>query len=139
MPETPAPPQSPPAMSRDFAFFFEGLKQRQLLAQRCDACDVLRHPPQPMCPKCNSFDWTAQPLSGAGRVYSYTVHYYPPIPPHTAPHPMVLVDMDEGVRVFAAFEGGEAGELRIGLPVRTTFAELGPDFVLHRFEPDRSR
>lgn len=129
-PERPDLP--PPLLSREYDFFVEGLKNRRFLVQRCGGCGVLRHPPAPMCPKCNSFDSTAQALSGKGRVYSFTIHHYPLIKPYKTPHPIVLVDMAEGVRVLAAFEG-DAEALCIGLPVRIEFVEIGGGFVLHRF------
>jgi uncharacterized OB-fold protein len=128
----------PPLLSRDYDFFVEGLKNRELRMQKCSDCGLLRHAPMPMCPKCNSFEWKAQALSGKGRVYTYTVHHYPPIAPYQTPHPMVLVDMDEGVRLLAAFDGDPA-KLRIGLPVEVDFVEIKGGFVLHRFRADGGR
>ena len=48
-----------PTITPDTAFFWDGLKEHKLLIQRCAACGVLRHPPRPMCPRCNSLDWDA--------------------------------------------------------------------------------
>lgn len=125
----------PPLLSRDYDFFMEGLRQRELRVQRCNDCGTLRHVPMPMCPKCNAFEWTAQLLCGRGRVYSYTILHHPPIPPYRTPHPIALVTMEEGVRILAAFNGAPES-LRIDLPVRVEFVEIAGGAMLHRFVAD---
>ena len=47
------PPHPRPAITRDSAFFWDGLKQQRLLIRRCTRCQHLHHPPGPMCPKCH--------------------------------------------------------------------------------------
>lgn len=123
-----------PYSNRDFDFFYAGLKDRQLLVQKCSACGALRNPPGPMCPHCRALAWEPLALAGAGTVYSYTVHHHPPLPGFGAPHAMVLVEMAEGVRVFGALAPeGQAG-LRIGMPVRVEFLRAG-DTPTFRFLP----
>ena len=46
-----------PSMTPDTQFFWDGLKNHTLLIQCCTQCDVVRHPPRPMCPRCNSVEW----------------------------------------------------------------------------------
>lgn len=125
-----------PELSRDFDFFVEGLRQRQLLVQRCKSCDTVRHPPGPVCPSCGSFEWSTEALKGTGTVYSYVVHYHPPIPPYTTPHPVVLVDMDEGQRVLAALDGCPVEQIAIGMRVQLEFVDVAENFTLHRFRPE---
>ena len=59
-----------PSISPDTAFFWEALREHKLLIQRCTSCSTLRHPPRPMCPKCNSLQWETLASSGRGVVYS---------------------------------------------------------------------
>ena len=42
------------------------------MIQRCAACGVDRHPPTEVCYACGSLDWSWEPHSGNGTVYSYT-------------------------------------------------------------------
>lgn len=70
--------------------------------------------------------------SGRGRVHSFTVHHHPPIAPWEAPHAVVLVDLDEGVRFLASF-AGDANDLVIGLPVEIEFRELEDDYIFPVF------
>ena len=102
-PEGSSPPQ--PGISEDTRFFWEGLKERRLLAQRCDDCGALRHPPGPICTKCHSFAWSAVELAGRGALHSWTVVHHAAHPAFDYPHVIGLVDLDEGLRIVAPLEG----------------------------------
>jgi uncharacterized OB-fold protein len=112
-----------PCSNRDFDFFYRGLESEQLLVQRCARCGVLRNPPSPSCPSCRSFEWDTVPLSGRGRIHSYTVHYHPPLPGFATPHPVALVGMEEGVRFLGAMDGTDPSRLAIDLPVEAEFLQ----------------
>jgi uncharacterized OB-fold protein len=105
---------------RDDDFFWEGVDQGRLLAQRCSQCGTLRHPPAPMCGDCQSVAWEANELSGRGTVYSWLVSKHPSRP-DAAPRTVVLVDLDEGLRLVSNIVEGESVE--IGDPVSLTFGE----------------
>jgi len=116
-------PQKPThCATSDFAFFYAGLEADQLLIQKCSACGALRNPPGPMCPVCSSLEWTTVAAKGSGAVYSYTVHYHPPLAGFETPHPVVLVALDEGVRFIGSLRGVPINAIRIGMPVRVEFA-----------------
>jgi uncharacterized OB-fold protein len=110
-----------PCSNRDFDFFYSGLECNVLLAQKCAACGRLRNPPSPMCGACGSFDWTPQQLSGRGTVYSYLIHHYPPLPGFDTPHPVVLAELDEGVRFIGALRSDQREAVAIGAPVTIEF------------------
>jgi uncharacterized OB-fold protein len=106
---------------RDDDFFWQGVDQGKLLAQACSHCGALRHPPAPMCGSCWSLEWRAAELSGHGTVFSWLVSRHPS-KPDAAPRTVVLVDLDEGLRLVSNLVEGEAVE--IGDPVRLTFGEI---------------
>jgi uncharacterized OB-fold protein len=116
---------SAPLSNRDFDFFYEGLERQRLLIQRCDACDVLRTPPSPACPNCGSTAWTAVAARGTGTLFSYTVHYHPPLPGFKTPHPVGVIDLDEGVRVVAGLEAIPLERIKIGMTVTAEFIRRG--------------
>lgn len=128
-----------PPVTRDNAFFWEGLARGELLVQRCAGCGQLRHPPGPMCPGCHSLSWEAVAVSGSGTLYSFVVAHHPPIPPFRYPHAVALVELAEGVRLVSEVVGIAHGDLRIGMPLRAEFAEVEEGFWLHRFRPDPTR
>src|SRR5246127_2127423 len=90
-----------PAISPDTKFFWDGLREHKLLIQRCGGCGELRHPPRPMCPNCRSLDWEAVESSGRGSVYSYVMPHEPRFPFFDYPYIVVLVELEEGVRLVS--------------------------------------
>ena len=67
-------------VNRDNEFFLEGTAAGELRIQKCAACGALRHPPGPMCPRCQATDRGYDLPPGRGTVYSYVVHHAPPVP-----------------------------------------------------------
>lgn len=120
--------------SRDFDFFYAGLERDKLLAQKCVSCGALRNPPAPACPECQSLKWRAVPLSGAGTIHSYTIHYHPPLPDYAVPHPVALVDLAEGIRMVGAMDGTAPEALHMGMRVTVEFLRRG-DIAGFRFRP----
>jgi uncharacterized OB-fold protein len=104
-----------PALTHDIAFFFDGLKEGKLLIQKCADCGTLRHPPGPMCRNCHSLAWTTLEASGRGSIHSFVVVHYPQVPSFDYPNQVVLVDLDEGVRIVANTAAGTTREeLQVG-------------------------
>ena len=110
-----------PCSNQDFDFFYAGLEDQRLLVQKCSGCGEMRNPPSPMCGDCGSLRWTAEQLSGRGKVYSYIVHHHPPLPGFSTPHPVVLAELEEGIRFLAAGRPEHREALAIGKPVSVEF------------------
>jgi uncharacterized OB-fold protein len=122
-----------PAITRDTAFFWEGLRARRLLIRRCLRCLHLHHPPGPLCPKCHSPEWDTQQMSGRGVVHSFVTVHQPQLPGFSYPLPVALVELEEGVRLVANLPGTSPEAVRIGMPVAVEFVEVEPDYVLYAF------
>ena len=138
----PAPPavrRPRPAQTPDNAFFWQGVREGQLLIQRCSGCGRLRHPPGPMCPSCHSFEWTTQRASGRGRVHSFVVAHHPPVPPFEYPNLIVLIELEEGTRLVSNLIGVDPSEAEIGMPVEVVFERVDPELVLPLFQPVSGR
>lgn len=124
-----------PPINRDNEFFWDGVAAGRLLIQRCGECGELRHPPRPMCGVCRSTEWDTVEASGRGEIYSYVVHHHPPLPGVETPHPVVLVELEEGVRIVSNVEGLAPDDVSIGMPVELAFAELHDELTLPVFRP----
>ena len=115
--------------------YWEGCKRRELLAQRCADCGRLRFPPQPMCPFCTSMhtEWTK--LSGKGQVFSWTVCHPPVLPAFEdkSPYNVILVELDEGIRIVSNLVDCENDQIEIGMPVEVLFEDITDDVTLPRF------
>lgn len=115
-----------PTRNRDNDFFWEGTAAGELRIQQCNACGALRHPPGPSCPSCHAFDRGYVVSAGAGTVFSHVTHHHPRIPGHALPLQVVLVDLDEGVRVVA----GASEPLEIGDRVQIDFRRIDDQLTL---------
>jgi uncharacterized OB-fold protein len=89
-----------PVTSPDDAFFWDAVAERRLVIQRCAGCGTLRHPPAPMCGDCGSLEWDAQEVSGRGVAYSWIESHHPNRPDEP-PRIVVLVELEEGVRLVS--------------------------------------
>lgn len=134
MTESSARGHNAPCSNRDFDFFYRGLEDQQLLAQKCGKCGQLRSLPSPGCESCASLDWEPISLSGEGEIYSYVVHHHPPLPGFDGPHPIALVAMDEGVRLLGAMDGTDPAALKIGQRVKVEFLRRDT-LAAFRFRP----
>ncbi|MBK7948810.1 MAG: OB-fold domain-containing protein [Deltaproteobacteria bacterium] len=105
---------------RDQDFFWEGVRDEKILVQRCDACGSLRQPPGPMCPRCQSLDWHPKAMSGRGTVYAFILSKHP-TRPDDAPRLVVLVDLEEGVRMVSNLVDVDVRDVRIGMSVEAIF------------------
>lgn len=101
------------------AEFYEHAARAGLHLQRCQACETWRHPPRFVCATCGSGEWRWEPASGRGRVYSWTITHRAVDPAFAAavPYAVVVVELDEGVRLVGNIAGDENGVLDIGRPV----------------------
>lgn len=126
----------PPVVTPDNREWWEACRRRELVFQRCASCGTLRHPPTPVCHRCHSFAHGWQPSAGAGRVYSFTWvhHVYLPSLAGRIPYDVSVVTLDDapGVRLITNVVDATPADLRIDLPVRLLWEEVG-DFVLPRF------
>jgi uncharacterized OB-fold protein len=124
-----------PGLTEDNRFFWEGVQAGRLLIQRCRGCGRLRHPPGPACPACRSLAWDTVESSGRGRVYSFVVAHHPPVPPFAYPHPIALVELEEGTRLVAELAGVAPDAIEIGMPVACEIVEVEEGLRLPRFRP----
>jgi uncharacterized protein len=129
-----------PSSSRDTAFFWDGVKAHELRIQRL-ADGSLQHPPVPAVWQDASAPIDYLVSSGRGTVFSFVVHHAPKVPGRTLPFVIALVELEEGVRMLGELRNVEHGQVKIGMPVRTTYidfpaADRGPEWTLYAWEPD---
>jgi uncharacterized protein len=129
-----------PSVSRDTAFFWEGVKAHELRIQRRPD-GSLHHPPVPSIwqDKAEPIDYVV--ASGKGTVFSFVVHHAPKVPGRTLPFVIALVELDEGVRMLGELRNVDAAQVRIGMPVHATYIDFpagdsGPEWTLHAWEPE---
>ena len=129
-----------PSISRDTAFFWEGVTAHELRVQRRPD-GSLQHPPVPAVwqDKEQPIDYVV--AGGKGTVYSFVVHHAPKVPGRTLPFVIALVELDEGVRMLGELRNIDPATVKIGMPVHATYIDFpagdaGPEWSLYAWEPD---
>jgi uncharacterized OB-fold protein len=136
------PPDMPlPTVTRDSQGFWDACRRHELVVQRCRGCRTFRHPPEPCCPRCRSFDVEWVPVSGRGHVFSYAVVHraYLPALETYVPYTVITVTLDDapGVRLISNLVEAPPDEARVGLPVEVVWDDVRPDVAVPRFRPRR--
>jgi len=128
-----------PAVSRDTAFFWDGINAHELRIQkRPDG--TLQHPPVPAVWQDKQLPVDYLVASGVGSVFSYVVHHAPQVPGRNLPFVIALVELEEGVRMLGELRNVDPSAVEIGMPVRATYIDFpagegGPAWTLYAWEP----
>ena len=133
-----APPLRPvPDPDDASAPFWEACARHELLLQTCGSCGVVRFPPRPMCPACNSFEVAWKPASGRGRIWSWVIAHPPVLPAFAdkAPYNIAVVELDEGVRMVGNLLGVPNGEITEGMTVKVTWEDVEDGVTLPQWKP----
>jgi uncharacterized OB-fold protein len=128
-----------PRLTVETAPFWQGGAQNTLRICRCKACGFRLHPPTPICPKCNSFDVAPEPVSGRGRVASFTINHQPWAPDLEVPFVIAIVELIEqpGLRFLTNIVNCDYRDVVIDMAVKVVF-EQHEDIWLPLFERDSS-
>ena len=124
-----------PTTTLDTKFFWEALKEGKLLIQRCAECKTLRHPPRPMCPRCNSLRWDTVESSGRGEVYSFVMPRHPQWPWFEGTYIVALVQLEEGTRIISNLCDVDPDDVTIGMPVEAFIEHFDNGVALPQFRP----
>ncbi len=128
--ENPIP--APPRIWENVGFW-DAVREHKLVFQRCTECGTWAHPPRPTCPKCRSLEKEWSPSKGKGNIVSWVTYHESPHPGFTAPYSVVLVELDEGVRLVSNMVDTKAEEISIGMRVEVVFDDVAEGLTLPKF------
>lgn len=116
--------------------YWTGGAEGKLLIQRCAGCERWVHPPVDRCPACGSGQLRAQPVSGRGTVFTFTVNRHPFNPAVPLPYVIALVQLEEqdDLRVTTNIVNCPADDVTVGMQVQVLFEEQD-GLYLPLFEP----
>lgn len=127
-----------PNLSDENRPFWDACRAGRLEMQKCADCDHIRYPIQSVCPECLSerAEWT--PLSGRGEVLSRIVFHqvYHKAFAADVPYNVVLVQLDEGPRMFSNVVGVDNDAIAVGMRVRAVFEPVTAEITIPRFRPE---
>lgn len=121
-------------------------EEESLIGSKCTSCGTYYFPETISCsnPACKEKRVERTLLSNRGRLWSYTVQYYPPPPPFKAQDPFVpygigLVELPEKIRVAGILTESDPKKLKIGIEVELIFEKMyeenGKEMVTWKFRP----
>ncbi len=122
-----------PRITDDSRPFWDGIKEGRFQGRRCRPCGELYFPPHMICPFCfgTELEWVT--LSGHGTLYAFTRMWAVPKPFRSrVPYNVGVVDLDEGLRVFAKIQGAYE-DLTIGARVEFVPELLAGEVYLFTF------
>jgi uncharacterized OB-fold protein len=122
------------------AVFWDHCAHERLCFQRCSRCGAWRHLPRYVCAACGSADWQWEPSCGRGRIFSWTVTHQPLLRgfPESVPYAVIVVELEEGVRMVSGLRDLAPAALTIDLPVEVVFEPVGHEMKLPFFRPRRA-
>ncbi|SEN04387.1 hypothetical protein SAMN05192533_108148 [Mesobacillus persicus] len=124
-----------PDVNEDTIEYWQLLQEtKQLHVQKCKNCGTYSHPPRPICHHCRQYQLEWVPMSGKGTVYSYVIYHRSVHPGFEVPYEVVLVELEEGVRIISNMVDCEPDEVYIGMPVEVVVDQVFEDIALPKFK-----
>jgi hypothetical protein len=123
-------PRMLPQLDASNTPFWTGGQNGELLIRRCVNCRRWVHPPTERCPGCDG-ELVAEPVSGNGTVFTFTVNSHPFNPDVPPPYVIAIVVLDEqaDLRLPTNIVDCAPDEVRIGMPVHVLFEQHDDVFV----------
>ena len=115
--------------------YFDACNEGRLLIQQCNACHRWQFYPRYLCSHCGGGDLVWRQAAGTGRVASFTVVRRAVSKAYTAPYVIVLVDLDEGVRMMSQLREIDVEAVFVGLCVEVSFEQWIDQDWLPVFRP----
>jgi uncharacterized protein len=114
------------------AAFRQALKNKKLIASKCQKCGAMFLPPRPVCPGCREGVMSAVAVTGKGKLVAFTVITTPP--PlmveegygRDNPYACGVVELEGGPKVTARILGVDVKHpenIKIGTQVEVEFVE----------------
>lgn len=109
------------------------------MLQKCGNCGHIRFPLGPVCTVCLSEETQWAELSGKGEVLCHLVFHqvYSKAWSEDVPYSVVMVQLDEGPRVFSNITGLDRSDTEtdlVGRRVEAVFEPLGSEYGRHLFK-----
>lgn len=118
--------------------FKEGPNGGTLLGSKCKTCGQVFFPPAGLCLECGHEELAEVELGRRGTLYSYTIGHMPSFH-FMPPYALGLIDLPEGVRVFAPLVMPEDASFEIGMGMDLIIEKLwdadDKEVIGYKFKP----
>ena len=141
-PDAPPRPRPIPRPDEVTRPYWEAAAEHRLVVMRCDSCGSYRHPPTAACENCGSDLARWEQLSGDGHLWSFVVDRRNLVPGFHGPYAVAMVvpvETGEDIRIVTNLVGCPFDQIRVGMPVKVTWEDLGERLTLPQFTPSTIR
>ncbi len=115
--------------------FWDSCKARAMQIQKCESCGTFAFYPVYVCPECASRQLAWTPVSGNGKIYTYTAATKSVFDDVQGPMVVALVELEEGAMLTSNIVHADPDTVFIGMPVRLCYETISDDITLPVFEP----
>jgi acetyl-CoA acetyltransferase/uncharacterized OB-fold protein len=121
-----APGRPLPLVTDENEFFWTSGADGKLRLQECQACELLIHPPAPVCRYCRSLDMGVRAVSGKATLAGFTVNHRFSLPGLPAPYVVaqVAIAEDPRVRLTTNIVECDSDQLELGQQVEVVFEHI---------------
>lgn len=130
-----------------FSDFSGELKDVRLIGSGCKSCGARMFGRRETCERCGRDVLEDIVFSKKGKIYTYTIARYRPLPPYVGPDPHIpfpvaWVELPEGVRILSKITDSDIDAINIGMDVELVISKLyvdeaGNDVITYSFKPPR--
>ncbi len=121
--------------------FYKFLSEQKLMAAKCVKCGKIHLPPRNLCDNClsDNFDW--MPISGKGKLLTYTIiHIAPAQFQSQAPYAIGIVQLERDLRIPGLIKDVTQEKLKIGMDLTIDFGscdktQTWPQWTRYCFRP----
>jgi len=115
--------------------FWEAAREHRFVLPRCRRCGHRWFPPYARCTRCLSPDREFVAASGRGRIWGVIEMSRPYIPAFAErlPYNVVLVELEEGPKMFSNVVGAPFERILVDAPVEVMFEDIDGQVTLPKF------
>ncbi len=113
--------------------FFDHLREGRLTTTQCNRCGHKAWPPRTVCPECLSDQLQWVDLPKRGHIYAWSMQEHGLPLGFAGPIFFVLVDLEDGTRIFSRLLDASLEEIHVGDTVEFAVMEIPGNRVLHAF------
>lgn len=120
-----------------FAPFWKATKEGKLIVQECTETKKKVWPPRFISPFAPGAKLEWVPINTKGKVYTFNVVYrgFLPYFEEKVPFAMVVVELEDGVRMLGHAVGIDPEEVKIGMEMEAVFEKVNDKITLVNWKP----
>ena len=102
-----------------------GAELNRLLGAKCKSCGYVNFPPsqRKICIRCSNTEFEQVVFSRKGKIHTFCINYYMP-PGFESPLPIIIADLDDGVRHRALGTEMNPDDIKVDMPVELVLRKL---------------